>query len=269
MAGRKNKYTVDYFPHYCSNESKTMFILENKFGLIGYAVWFKTLELLGKSEHHYIDLRDETDRLFLISKLKITEEKFIEIYNLLAKLNAIDLELWNHKIVFSDNFVSNVEDAYARRKGINVLHKYDICEHLLINIGQKLPNKSKVNKSKVNKTVKLHFTEDIFNCYDGLINYFPDHLQPKDEKTKTAWLSVIEKLNRIDKIPFDIIIKIVKKTRADEFWSANFLSLMKLRKKDKNGIMYVVIFNEKIKSKSKKSINAGELIRERYGIRNI
>ena len=149
MAGRKNKYTVDYFPHYCrGQESKTMFILENKFGLIGYAVWYKTLELLGKTENHHIDLRDDTDLLFLVSKLKISEDKFIEIYDLLAKLDAIDLDLWNNKIIFSDNFVSNIEDAYVRRKGINVLHKLDLCKHLSIKCSQELPNKNKGNKSK-------------------------------------------------------------------------------------------------------------------------
>ena len=75
MAGRKNKYTVDYFPHYCrGQESKTMFILENKFGLIGYAVWYKTLELLGKTENHYIDLRDDT---VLQAKLDAIEQSMI------------------------------------------------------------------------------------------------------------------------------------------------------------------------------------------------
>lgn len=153
MAGRKNKYTVDYFPHYCNGvESKTMFILENKFGLIGYAIWYKTLELLGKTENHFIDLRDDTDLLFLVSKLGISEDKFIEIYNLLSKLGAIDLDLWNKKIIFSDNFVSNIEDAYVRRKGINVLHKIDLCKHLSIKCEQKLPKESKVDKSKLNKT---------------------------------------------------------------------------------------------------------------------
>lgn len=161
MAGRKNKYTVDYFPHYCNRDSKTMFILENKFGLIGYAVWYKTLEILGKSEHHFIDLRNETDKLFLISKLKITEDKFLEIYDLLAKLEAIDLELWKHKIVFSGNFVSNVEDAYVRRKGINVLHKLDICKHLSIKCEQKLPKESKVKESKEDKT-KVNINTEYF-----------------------------------------------------------------------------------------------------------
>lgn len=155
MAGRKNKYTVDYFPHYCSNESKSMFILENKFGLIGYAVWYKTLELLGKSTHHYIDLRNETDLLFLISKLGITQEKFEEIYDLLSKLETIDSELWKKKIVFSDNFVSNIEDAYVRRKGIDVLHKLELCKHLSIKCQQILPKKSKVKETK-EKNIKVY-----------------------------------------------------------------------------------------------------------------
>lgn len=157
MAGRKNKYTVDYFPHYCSGESKTMFILENKYGLKGYAIWYKTLELLGRSDNHYIDLRDETDLLFLISKLGISEDEFNNIYDLLAKLNAIDPDLWNSKIIFSDNFVSNVEDAYVRRKGINVLHKLDLCKHLSIKCKQKFPKETKVNKSKEKESIYRQF----------------------------------------------------------------------------------------------------------------
>jgi len=37
MAGRKDKHTVEYFPHYCSGK-KTVFILERKYGNDGYAV---------------------------------------------------------------------------------------------------------------------------------------------------------------------------------------------------------------------------------------
>lgn len=160
MAGRKNKTTVDYFPHYCDNGSKTMFILENKFGLTGYAVWYKTLEMLGRSSNHYIDLRNDTDKLFLISKLGITEQVFNDIYDLLAKLNAIDLDLWKHQVVYSDNFISNIEDVYVRRNGIDVLRKYDLCKHLSIKCKQKVTNKSKGKESKLEER-KLHFRESL------------------------------------------------------------------------------------------------------------
>lgn len=184
MAGRKNKYTVDYFPHYCKGvESKTMFILENKFGLVGYAVWYKTLELLGKSEYHYIDLREETDLLFLISKLGITEDKFGEIYDLLAKLEAIDLELWNNKIVFSDNFVFNVEDAYVRRKGINVLHKLDLCKHLSIKCNQELPKKSKVNNNKEKESIYSENSEEVILIYKA---YPTSYINDSGNKSSTG-----------------------------------------------------------------------------------
>lgn len=128
MAGRKDKNNVDYFPHYCTH-GKTMFILESKFGHVGYAVWYKTLELLGNSDNHYIDLRDDTDQLYLISKLKITEQEFQGIYNLLAKMDAIDKDLWERKIIFSENFIKNIEDAYSRRN-TKCLHKSDLCMKL-------------------------------------------------------------------------------------------------------------------------------------------
>jgi uncharacterized phage protein (TIGR02220 family) len=168
MAGRKHKHTVDYFPHYCNPDSKTIFVLESQFGLVGYAIWYKTLEMLGKSKHHYIDLRDDTDLLFVISKFKISKQELEDIYDLLAKMEAIDRDMWKEKIVFSENFISNVEDAYARRKGINVLHKYDLCQHLNIKCKQKSPKESKVKETKekidfsemlnfINKTLKKDY----------------------------------------------------------------------------------------------------------------
>lgn len=209
MAGRKNKYTVDYFPHYCKGlESKTMFILENKFGLIGYAVWYKTLELLGKTEYHYLDLRDDTDLLFLISKLGISEDKFIQIYDLLAKVNAIDIELWNNKIIFSDNFVSNIEDAYVRRKGINVLHKFDLCKHLSIKCKQKLPKERKGEETKENN-IKERETEfknslqqylDLFgkDLLDNFFMYWTEK-KPKGKKMRFEMEKTFDIKRRLDR----------------------------------------------------------------------
>ncbi len=89
------------------------------------------------------------------------------------------------------------------------------------------------------------FSDEVFSCLSNCLKYFPEHLHPKN---KISWLDTIGQLNRIDKIPFEKIIEIVKKTRGDNFWSTNFLSLTKLRKKNKDGVMYIVVFNEKFKS---------------------
>ena len=72
-------------------------------------------------------------------------------------------------------------------------------------------------------------------------------MRPKTENIKINWLETIEKLNRIDKVPFEKIVEIVKNTREDNFWNKNFMSLSKLRQK-KDGVPYVVIFNEKFNS---------------------
>ncbi len=100
-------------------------------------------------------------------------------------------------------------------------------------------------EEKVKVIVENKFSPEVLNCYDALINFFPIQLQPEK---KESWYSEIEKLNRIDKIPFELIIGIVKKTREDAFWSKNFLSLTKLRKKNKDGLKYIVVFNEKFNS---------------------
>lgn len=113
---RPRKQTVDYFPHYCMG-GKTMFILEQKYGNDGYAFWFKLLEMLGASEGHYLQLENPADLEFLTAKTHIEADKCEEILSLLAKLDAIDADLWNeHKVVWSDNFASNISDAYRNRK---------------------------------------------------------------------------------------------------------------------------------------------------------
>ena len=114
MAGRPKKQTVDYFPHYCRH-GKTMMILEQKYGNDGYAFWFKLLELLGDTEGHQLDLNDPIAWEFLQSKSRLPEETCTEILNLLSKLKAIDPDLWKNQIIWCDNFVQGISDAYRNR----------------------------------------------------------------------------------------------------------------------------------------------------------
>tara|TARA_R110002096_G_scaffold108249_1_gene236894 strand:- start:40 stop:804 length:765 start_codon:yes stop_codon:yes gene_type:complete len=83
------------------------------------------------------------------------------------------------------------------------------------------------------------------DCLNNCLEFFPEHLHPKNKNT---WLDTIEKLNRIDGVPFLEIERIVKATREDPFWGKNFLSMTKLRKK-KDEVYYIVIFGEKFKPK--------------------
>lgn len=104
---------------------------------------------------------------------------------------------------------------------------------------------SKGKESKGNKNKLIVYSSEVNDCFKICLSYFPSHLHPKDNKD---WIGTIDKLNRIDEIPFNLIENIVKKARGDEFWSKNLLSLTKLRKNNPEGIKYIIVLNEKFKN---------------------
>jgi DnaD/phage-associated family protein len=112
---RPKKQTVDYFPHYCTG-GKSLHILQTQYGNDGYAFWFKLLQLLGKTEGHYYDYNNQDSWLFLLAETHVPDEKAEQIIETLASIGSIDKELYEKKIIWSQNFVDNVSDVYLRRK---------------------------------------------------------------------------------------------------------------------------------------------------------
>lgn len=155
---RPKKAIVDYFPHYV-NHGKTMFTVENKYGNNGYAFCFKLYELLGCSEHHYIDCNDSETWEFLLAKTRLNEDIATDILNLLAKLNSINPELWGIKVIRSDNYIENLEAVY-RRRTLNVISNEELMslciqKHHLKRVTvnkkpQSIVKESIVEESKVN-----------------------------------------------------------------------------------------------------------------------
>ncbi len=143
---RPKKAVVDYFPHYC-NHGKTMFTIESNYGNDGYAFWFKLLEILGATEHHYIDCNNIDTWEFLLAKTRFNEDNANDILNLLARLGAINKELWENRIIRSDNFIENLQTVYNRRT-VNVLTNSEILDLCM----QKPPlNEINVNKNPQSK----------------------------------------------------------------------------------------------------------------------
>ncbi len=93
-----------------------MHILEQKWRNTGYAFWFKLLEILGGTEGHYIDYSNTMTASYLQAYTQTEKEQCTEILDLLARVEAIDRELWERQLVWSQNFVDNLADLYARRK---------------------------------------------------------------------------------------------------------------------------------------------------------
>jgi predicted 3-demethylubiquinone-9 3-methyltransferase (glyoxalase superfamily) len=121
---RPKKATVDYFPHFTTN-GKTIYILESEFKNDGYAFWFKILELLGSTEHHFVDCNNKNTWKFLLAKTLLSGENAEKILDTLAEVDAIDQELWKIKIIRSQNFIDNLSTVYQRRD-INVYTKTQI-----------------------------------------------------------------------------------------------------------------------------------------------
>ena len=114
--GRKPKKGVDYFSHDCDASGKpTLYTLQERFGNDGYAFWFKLLEFLGQRENLSFDCNVTSEWIFFVAKSKVSEQMANDILDTLAAIDAIDAELWKHRIVWSDNFVERVEDVYKKR----------------------------------------------------------------------------------------------------------------------------------------------------------
>lgn len=110
--------TVEYFPHFANaSEKRTIIVLETKFGISGYASWFKLLECLAKTDGHAINCSRDLDLQYLSSRLHVDCDTLTNILTTLSELSAIDTELWNnHKIIWSDNFIKQVSVVYKNRR---------------------------------------------------------------------------------------------------------------------------------------------------------
>lgn len=98
-----------------------------------------------------------------------------------------------------------------------------------------------------------------FKLFSEVISQF----DPKLFKEK-QWLECYDKLIRIDNYTEETILEIVKHFRADDFWSGNFQTLLKLRTKNKEGIQWIDSFAEKMKNVKSKT-NGNKQLNSRTG----
>lgn len=97
-----------------------------------------------------------------------------------------------------------------------------------------------------------NINRDIIELYNNVVIFFDENCRPKTETQKKNWYDTLDKLMRIDGHSPDHIQNIIKRTRMDDFWRINFLSVLKLRKTNKEGIMYFTVFEKKMNNESNK-----------------
>lgn len=100
-------------------------------------------------------------------------------------------------------------------------------------------NCQKGKKNNNNYTNKYDENSIAYKSLEHFIKLFPTKYQPKNNADKYKWYETLEKIERIDGYDIKDVFKICNVLRSDRFWSDNFLSLRKLRNKDKNGIRYI------------------------------
>lgn len=115
--GRLPKIGIDYFTHDVGAAiGPTLFTVQNSFGNDGYALWFKLLEFMGTKEDLYADFSVVKDWEYFLAIARVDETKAKDILNLLAKIDAIDKELWiKHQIAWSDNFAGRAKPVFDKR----------------------------------------------------------------------------------------------------------------------------------------------------------
>jgi uncharacterized protein YdaU (DUF1376 family) len=234
-------FSHDYNPRGDEKIQKLIF----KLGWEGYGLYWALIEMLYQNEG-YVEY--ECDRIAF--ELRTDSEtinsiiKGFDLFNMQGK-NFFSKSVLHRLAARKGKSEKARQSAKARwDKGIegdaNAMRTHNERNA----IKERKGKENKIKETKEKKATPL-FSEEVENCYLSCLNHFEAHLHP--EKSET-WKTTIKQLNEIDKIPFDHIVDITKKIRQDGFWGKNFLTLNKLRKKNKDGIMYVVVFNEYLKT---------------------
>ena len=99
----------------------------------------------------------------------------------------------------------------------------------------------------VNNKYSIESMEGFVIFYKNILSLFPEIFRPNNKTKQSDWIDCLDKLVRLDKYNLDTIFKISKWARDDEFWTKQFQSILKLRRTNKDGIPFHVVFMEKYK----------------------
>lgn len=109
-----------------------------------------------------------------------------------------------------------------------------------INYNDNIDNINNINKNIIPQNPKTkEFPPHIEKAFPHFVALFPKRNQPKTKAQKEKWLDCLDKIERIDKYNLRDVYTVCQRLREDDFWQNVFLSVLKLRNNDKNGVKYV------------------------------
>ena len=172
-----------------------------------------------------------------LKKLQLTKEIDVKSTNKLTKITICKYDSYQYESDEANKQLTN--NQQTTNKQLTTIEEY---------------KESKEEKETI-ILPENKFSDDVFKIYDASIKLFSDDLIPSNDKQKNTWLNELDKLIRLDGLTIADIYNIVKFARSDDFWSNNFLSIAKLRKKNREDIPYWKVFKQKSDSNNKIDTN--------------
>lgn len=242
MALRKQPYLPLYIQDFLTDEK----LIECSASATG--VYIRIMCIMHKS--------DEYGTILLKQKDKQNSKQIINFAYKLAKYLPYDID------IIINGLTELVSENVLIIDGDKLIQKRMVRDNYISEIrseaGKKGGRKKGFAKAKVkakHKAKVLANTEYeneyeneyvIKELYKGIEIFFDEDCRPKTEKQIQDWYDTLDKLIRIDGYTPEHIHNVIKRARMDDFWRQNFLSVLKLRKKNKEGIPYFTVFEKKL-----------------------
>lgn len=141
-------------------------------------------------------------------------------------------------------------DKMIAKKSTSKLTKVTVCEYERYQDGQHTQQQTSNKPATTEKEYTIESIDNFTLKYKVILSLFPSKFQPQNKSQQNAWVETLDKLVRLDGLDLDTIEKIIRWARADEFWSKNFMTLIKLRQKNKEQIPYWLVFQSKMEGTS-------------------
>jgi hypothetical protein len=107
-------------------------------------------------------------------------------------------------------------------------------------------NRISINNNNTNNNKYICTkSENVEKAYTHFVQLFPNRYRPKTPAAIEKWKVCLDRIERIDGYDLRKVYEVCKGLRQDQFWAENFLSVLKLRNSDKNGVRYIDRFMER------------------------
>ena len=252
------KTGMDYFP-LDVQLSDEVFAVECTHGNDGFAVIVKAWQALYQTERGEIDCSEVVRRTTLAKRANISEEQWNNIIDTCVTVGLFDREAWKERRLLTSNGVKKriarvIQEREDGRQRVNKRRDRGCsANNSTENSTGNTTNNPTIEIERTEKRrpfpeafLTSRFREEAYEFSE----WFARDLAPASLKVTAAvrdqWALVWYHLRETDKrssvADKETLQRAIAWARNHEFWSANFLSPIKLRRKNSDGVMFIDVF---------------------------